>query len=309
MRQAMAPGVAAQASNSLAFRLVTVQVPSPLANATGTVFQPCPPTRAMSVRPRPLNLPVTTFTPDPVAQPANWGAVELWIVQVPSPLANATGTVFQPFSPTRAMSVRPLPLKLPVTTFTPDPVAQPANSGAVELWIVQVPSPLANATGTVFQPCPPTRAMSVRPLPLKLPVTTFTPDPVAQPANSGAVELWIVQVPSPLANATGTVFQPCPPTRAMSVRPLPLKLPVTTFTPDPVAQPANSAAVELWIVQGPSPLANATGTVFQPCPPTRAMSVRPLPLKLPVTTSTPAPVAQPANSGAVASWTVRRPSP
>src|SRR2546426_10664479 len=129
MRQAMAPGVAAQASNSLAFRLVTVQVPSPLASATGTVFQPCPPTRAMSVRPLPLKLPVTTFTPDPVAQPANWGAVELWIVQVPSPLANATGTVFQPCPPTRAMPAQALTAQTPVSDVTPIACA-PASKSA-----------------------------------------------------------------------------------------------------------------------------------------------------------------------------------
>ena len=105
--------------------------------------------------------------------------------------------------------------------------------------MVQVPSPLANAAGAVAQPCPPTRAMSVRPLPLKPPVTTLAPGCLAQPANPGAGELWMVQVPSPLANATGTVAQPCPPTRAMSVRPLPLNTPVTTCAPGCVAQPAN----------------------------------------------------------------------
>src|SRR5260221_3669726 len=140
------------------------------------------------------------------------------IVQEPSPLANATGTVFQPGPRTRPMSVRPLPLKSPVTTCAPGAVAQLANPGAPSLWIVQEPSPLANATGTVFQPGPPTRAMSVRPLPLKSPVTTCAPGAVAQLANPGAPSLWIVQEPSPLANATGTVFQPGPPTRAMSVR-------------------------------------------------------------------------------------------
>src|SRR6516225_2975711 len=237
-----------------------VQVPSPSANATGTVAQPWPPTRAMSVRPLPLNPPVTTCAPCCLDQAANLGAGELWMVQVPSPLANATGTVAQPWPPTRAMSVRPLPLKSPVTTLAPAVVAQPANPGAGELWMVQVPSPLANATGTVVQPCPPTRAMSVRPLPLKSPVTTLAPAAVAQPANPGAGELWMVQVPSPLANATGTVVQPCPPTRAMSVRPLPLKSPVTTLAPAVVAQPANPGAGELWMVQVPSPLANATGT-------------------------------------------------
>src|SRR5580693_792196 len=217
----------------------------------------------MSVRPLPLKSPVTTFTPGAVAQPANPGAGELWMVQVPSPLAKAAGTVLQPGPPTRAMSVRPLP-KLPVTTFTPGAVAQPANPGAGELWMVQVPSPLANAAGTVVQPWPPTRAMSVRPLPLNPPVTRFAPCCPAQMANPGAGELWTVQVPSPLANAAGTVVQPWPPTRAMSSVPLLLNPPVTPFAPGCVAQMANPGAGELWMVQVPSPLANAVGIVVQP---------------------------------------------
>ena len=153
-------------------------------------------------------------------------------------------------------------------------MAQPANPGAPGLVTIQVPLLLANAIGAVFQPGPPTSAMSVRSLvPLKLPVTTFTPASVAQPPKSAAPELVTVQPPLPLANAIGTVFQPGPPTKAMSVRPLPLKLPVTTFTPASVAQPPKLGAASLVIVQPPLPLANAIGIVFQPGPPTSAMSV------------------------------------
>ena len=74
--------------------------------------------------------------------------------QVPSPLAKATGIEAQPsIWRTSAMSVRPLPLKSPVTTFTPGVLAQdPMKVGAGPLVMFQVPSPLAKATGIEAQP-------------------------------------------------------------------------------------------------------------------------------------------------------------
>ncbi len=156
--------------------------------------------------------------------------------QVPSPLAKAIGMLAQPgVWRTSAMSVRPLPLKSPVTTRTPGALAQPVMKSAHRpLVMFQVPSPLANAIGMLAQPgvCR-TSAMSVRPLPLKSPVTTRTPGVLAQPVMKSAHRpLVTFQVPSPLANATGMLAQPgvCR-TSAMSVRPLPLKSPATTRTP------------------------------------------------------------------------------
>src|SRR6266487_3878632 len=173
----MAPAAAAQPANWPAGRLVTVQLPSPLANATGMVLQPATPVTARSVRPLPLKSPVTTFAPGDPAQAPNWPASRLVTVQLPSPLANATGMVLQPATPVTARSVRPLPLKSPVTTFAPGDAAQPANWPAGRLVTVQLPSPspLAKATGMVLQPATPVTARSVRPLPLKSPVTTFAP--------------------------------------------------------------------------------------------------------------------------------------
>jgi hypothetical protein len=64
------------------------------------------------------------------------------------------------------------------------------NSGAGPLVMFQVPSPLANATGMDPHPgvCR-TKAMSVRPLPLKSPAISRTPgvlDHESPPMNSGA---------------------------------------------------------------------------------------------------------------------------
>src|SRR6478672_366166 len=82
------------------------------------------------------------------------GAGPLVMDQVPSPLANATGIDPQPGSwRTNAISVRPLPLKSPATTRTPDVFAHdPMKVGAGPLVMDQVPSPLANATGIDPQP-------------------------------------------------------------------------------------------------------------------------------------------------------------
>src|SRR2546429_490466 len=102
--------------------------------------------------------------------------------------------------PVSAMSVRPLPLKSPVTTFAPAVAAQLAKSGAAPFVRVQVPSPLENALEELAHPVAPTRAMSVRPLPLKSPVTAFVPAVAAQLAKSGAAPFVTVQVPSPLEN-------------------------------------------------------------------------------------------------------------
>src|SRR6266571_2674832 len=55
---------------------------------------------------------------------ANWPAGRLVTGQLPSPLEKATGMVLQPATPVTARSVRPLPLKAPVTTFAPGDAAQ-----------------------------------------------------------------------------------------------------------------------------------------------------------------------------------------
>src|SRR5215472_12590235 len=304
--------------NDGAGALVMFQVPSPLANAIGMVDHPgvCR-TRAMSVRPLPLKSPGTSRTPgvlDHESPPMNDGAGALVMFQVPSPLANAIGMVDHPgVCRTRAMSVRPLPLKSPGTSRTPgvlDHESPPMNDGAGALVMFQVPSPLANAIGMVDHPgvCR-TRAMSVRPLPLKSPGTSRTPgvlDHESPPMNDGAGALVMFQVPSPLANAIGMVDHPgvCR-TRAMSVRPLPLKSPGTSRTPgalDHESPPMNDGAGALVMFQVPSPLANAIGMVDHPgvCR-TRAMSVRPLPLKSPGTSRTPGALdheSPPMNDGA-----------
>src|SRR5436190_12449653 len=97
--------------------------------------------------------------------------------QLPSPLAKATGIVFQPGSfRTNATSVCPSPLKSPVSTCTPLVAAQPAKSPMSLLVTRQLPSPMAKATGIVVQPgYVGTNATSVRPSPLKSPVTTSVP--------------------------------------------------------------------------------------------------------------------------------------
>ncbi len=56
------------------------------------------------------------------------------------------------------------------------------------------------------------------------------PPVVAHQANSGAWPLVTSKVPSPRENATGIVFHPAPPVSAMSVRPSPLKSPVSRLT-------------------------------------------------------------------------------
>src|SRR6478672_4966409 len=149
------------------------------------------------------------------------GAGPLVMDQVPSPLANATGIDPQPGSwRTNAISVRPLPLKSPATTRTPDVFAHDPmkvrpgpilmDKAPVPLVMDQLPSPLSNATRIDPQPGSwRTNAISVRPLPLKSPATTRTPDVFAHdPMKVGAGPLVMDQVPSPLANATGIDPQP-----------------------------------------------------------------------------------------------------
>src|SRR6202020_481780 len=132
--------------------------------------------------------------------------------------------------------VRPFPAKSPVTISTPGVLAQPGKSPAGSLVTVQVPSPLSKATGIVSHPDTPVRATPVRPFPAKSPVTTLTPGVVAQAGKLPAGSLVTVQVPSPLAKATGIVAQPAAPVSATSVRPFPAKSPVTTLTPGVLAQ-------------------------------------------------------------------------
>src|SRR6266704_2337048 len=104
------------------------------------------------------------MAPDAAAQAANWPAGRLVTVQLPSPLEKATGMVLQPATPVTARSVRPLPLKSPVTTFAPGDAAQAANWPAGRWVTVQLPSPLEKATGMVLQPATPVTARSVRAL-------------------------------------------------------------------------------------------------------------------------------------------------
>src|SRR5215218_4991029 len=296
------PGPLAQLGIKLgAPPLVMLKVPSPLEKAMGMVLQPgvCL-TRAMSVRPLPLKSPATTRTPGWFAQLGiKLGAPPLVMLKVPSPLEKAMGMVLQPgVCLTRAMSVRPLPLKSPATTRTPGWFAQLGiKLGAPPLVMLKVPSPLEKAMGMVLQPgvCL-TRAMSVRPLPLKSPATTRTPGWFAQLGiKLGAPPLVMLKVPSPLEKAMGIVLQPgvCL-TRAMSVRPLPLKSPATTRTPGWFAQLGiKLGAPPVVMLKVPSPLEKAMGIVLQPGVfLTRAMSVRPLPLKSPATTRTPGWFAQ-----------------
>ena len=206
----------------------------------------------------------------------NGAASPLVMAHVPSPLENATGIVCHPgVWRTSAISVRPLPLKSPVTTRTPGPLAHsspPMNGAASPLVMAHVPSPLENATGIVCHPGVwRTSAISVRPLPLKSPATTRTPGPLAHsapPMNGAASPLVMAHVPSPLENATGIVCHPGVwRTSAISVRPLPLKSPATTRTPGPLAHsspPMNGAASPLVMAHVPSPLENATGIVCHP---------------------------------------------
>src|SRR5438552_2344210 len=77
--------------------------------------------------------------------------------------------------------------------------AQPANAGEDVVVTRKLPSPLENATGSVLQPRPPTRARSVRPSPLKSAATTRTPGACAwTPAKSDDGVLVTRNVPSPL---------------------------------------------------------------------------------------------------------------
>ncbi len=109
-----------------------------------------------------------------MAQLAKFCTLILETPKVPSPLEKASGTVCQPFPPTRAISVLPFPLKSPEIILRPGADAQVAK--LVIGWFVtlNVPSPLEKATGCVPHPCPPTSAISVFPFP-----------PAIEPGHSG----------------------------------------------------------------------------------------------------------------------------
>jgi len=106
----------------------------------------------------------------------------------------------------------------PVSALTPGVAAEVGNRVVtVSLVTLKVPSPFENATGMVFQPAPPTNAISVIPSPLKSPVTTVTPGVAAEVGNKVTASLVTLKVPFPFENATAMVFQPAPPTNAISV--------------------------------------------------------------------------------------------
>ena len=100
--------------------LMTLNVPSPLENATGIEPHPAGPVNAMSVSPSWLKSPLMTFTPGVAAHWAKYQSGEvdtLAVLNAPFPLENPTGTVAHPEGPVSAMSVRPSWSKSPVTTF------------------------------------------------------------------------------------------------------------------------------------------------------------------------------------------------
>src|SRR5215813_10525356 len=124
------------------------------------------------------------------------------------------------------MSVRPSPLKSPVSRLTSRREDQAAKSPIKVFVTVKLPSPFENAIGSVFQPTGPVSATSVLPSPLKSPVSFTARRSDAQAAKSPTNELDTVKPPLPLEKATGKVFQPAGPVSATSVLPSPLKSPV-----------------------------------------------------------------------------------
>src|SRR4051812_11372723 len=139
--------------------LVTLNVPLPCEKATGTVFQPGPPTSAMSSLLSPLKSPDTGLTLGACAHPGMFATPALVTLNVPLPCEKATGTVFQPGPPTSAMSSLRSPLKSPDTGLTLGACAQRATLSPYTSLSRTVPLPCEKATGTVFQPGPPTSAM------------------------------------------------------------------------------------------------------------------------------------------------------
>src|SRR5688572_15835250 len=100
-------------------RFVTLKVPLPLENATGSEVQPGMPVSARSVRPSPLKSPGSTFAPGDADQVGKLKGLRLVTLKVPLPFDKATGRVVQPGTPVTAMSVRPSPLKSPGSTRAP----------------------------------------------------------------------------------------------------------------------------------------------------------------------------------------------
>src|SRR3954452_9307351 len=241
----------------------------------------------------------------PLAWAAKFSAGGLVTVKVPSPVENAIGRVVQG-APNKngasgpgvnATSVRPSALKSPVITVVPRrSAAIEPNSPTGPLVTVKVPSPTENATGSEEDP-PPMSARSVRPSWLKSPETVRAPGTCAHPAKSGAGVLLTVKVRSALANATGWVVHQGtfgPGVNVRSVRPSWLKSPVSTVTPGPAdAQPPRSPTSLIFMTKLPSPWERSIRTDVSPARPTNARSVRPSPLKSPVTARTPGHCANP----------------
>src|SRR5437773_10151257 len=119
----------------------------------------------------------------------------LVMLNVPSPFENATGRVLQPIPPISAMSVFPSLLKSP-TSFLPAEEAHAAKSPTNAFVTRNVPSPFENATGSVFQPAPPTSAMSAYPSLLKSPTNALTPGCDAQLPNAPTGEFGTRHVPA-----------------------------------------------------------------------------------------------------------------
>src|SRR5437016_3980734 len=107
-----------------------------------------------------------TRAPVVEAQPGKFATLRLTMVNVPLPLESAAGIVVQPGAPVAIRSVLPSPLRSPATTWTCAAVTQEVKVTRVLLVTENLPSPLENATGTVFHPEPPVSATSALPSPL-----------------------------------------------------------------------------------------------------------------------------------------------
>src|SRR5688572_5104339 len=129
------------------------------------------------------------------------------------------------------MSVLPSALKSPTREITGGSPWEPKLDTQ---WLVAVhpPVPKDRASGIVFQPAPPVRAMSIRPSPSKSPTCLSTDAVEAKPPQFGpagppTLLLDVEKLPFCSDIATGIDSQPAPPVRAMSVKLSPLKSPAS----------------------------------------------------------------------------------
>src|SRR5262245_22458321 len=178
-------------------------------------------------------------------------------VKLPLPFERATGKVFHVEGPVSAISALPSPLKSPTNFLACGSEDKLAKSPMNVLVTVKLPLPFERATGKVFHDEGPVSAISALPSPLKSPTNFLACRLEAKPAKSEIGRLVTLKLPSPFEKATGSVFQPETPVRAMSVLPSPLKSPVNTVTCGLVAQMAKSPTKLLVTVKPFSPFEKA----------------------------------------------------